>query len=146
MPPDATRERLRVTRVDAPGIAAPPNATWSNCIVVGREVAISGVTARGPDGLPIGGGSMKAQTLACFARIAAMMEAAGGHLGNVYKLVIYVTDMTRKDEVNAARAEALAPVYPCSTLIEVSGFAFPGLLVEIDVFANLDADLRTAVP
>jgi hypothetical protein len=49
MRPEATREPLRVTRVDAPGIAAPTNATWSNCIVVGREVAISGVTARGPD-------------------------------------------------------------------------------------------------
>jgi 2-iminobutanoate/2-iminopropanoate deaminase len=130
-----------VQRVDAPGVTAPPNATWSNCLVIGREVAMSGVTARGSDGRPAGGASMKGQTLACLQRIDALMQAAGGNLGNVYKLVIYVTDITRKDEVNAARAEALAPVYPCSTLVEVKGFAFPDLLVEIDAFANLDANL-----
>lgn len=141
MPPDVPAS---VRAVSAPGLDAPKSATWSNCLVVGREVVMSGVTARGTDGAPIGGSSMKAQTAACFDRIAAYLGAAGGHLGNVYKLVIYVTDMARKDEVNAARAEAFRPLYPCSTLVEVKGFAFPGLIVEVDAFANLDADLTAS--
>ena len=105
---------------------------------------MSGVTARGRDGRPVGGDSMKGQTLACFETIRARLEAAGGSLANVYKLVIYVTDIARKDEVNAARAHLFEPVYPCSTLVEVRAFAFPDLIVEIDAFANLDADLHAA--
>ena len=55
-----------------------------------------------------------------------------------------LTDIARKDEVNAARAAFFKPAYPCSTLIEVKGLVFPDLLVEIDAFANLAADLRAA--
>lgn len=130
--------------VELVGPPSPPGATWSNCLLVGRELVMSGVTARGADGKPEGGDSMKAQALACFARIARHLHAAGGHLGNVYKLVIYITDMSRKDEINAARAETFAPLFPCSTLVEVKGFAFPDLIVEIDAFANLDVDLHQA--
>jgi 2-iminobutanoate/2-iminopropanoate deaminase len=102
---------------------------------------MSGVTARGFGGKPAGGDNMKAQSLAIFDRIAALTMAAGGGLQCVYKLVIYVSDMSRKDEVNAARAETFRAAWPCSTLVEVKGFAFEGLLVEVDAFANLDVDM-----
>ena len=134
-----------VREVRADGIAAPPDATWSDCLLVGREVVMSGVTARRVDGKPVGGDSLKGQTRACFERIATLLEGAGGSLANVYKLVIYVADITRKDEINAARAKMFAPLFPCSTLIEVKGFAFPDLIVEIDAFANLDIDLQASV-
>jgi enamine deaminase RidA (YjgF/YER057c/UK114 family) len=142
MPLEAAPSPIR--RIDAPGMTIPPDATWSNCLLVGREVVMSGVTARGRDGRPIGGDSMKAQTLACLDRISRQVEAAGGTRAGIYKLVIYVTDASRKDEINQARAAFFRPLFPCSTLIEVQGFAFPDLLVEIDAFANLDADLNAA--
>lgn len=134
----------QVRKVETPAVPEPPNASWSNCLLVGRELVFSGVTARGPDGRPIGGDSMTGQTQAALDRILAQIDAAGGHAGNLYKLVIYVTDIARKDEVNAVRKAAFGDLYPCSTLLEVSGFAFPDLLVEIDAQANLDVDLRTA--
>lgn len=129
-------------KVSAPGLAEPPGATWTNCLLVGREIVMSGVTARGSDGKAIGGADMKAQTMAVFERIEAMTRAAGGGLPNVYKLVIYITDMARKDDVNAARAAMFAASWPCSTLVEVKGVAFPDLLVEVDAFANLDVNMR----
>ncbi len=138
MPPE--RAQTFVEKI-ASGVE-PPGATWSNCLRVGDEIVMSGVTARGADGKPVGGESMQAQTLAIFERIAAMVIDAGGHAGNIYKLVIYVSDMSRKDEVNAARKAFFRPAFPCSTLVEVKGFAFPGLIVEVDAFANLKADLH----
>ena len=129
-------------KIDAPGISTPPGASWSNCLLIGREVVFSGVTARGPDGLTAGGTSMEGQTRACLDKIFAQVRAAGGHPGNIYRLVIYVTDIARKDEVNAARKAAFRPTYPVSTLVEVSGLVFPDLLVEIDAFANLDLSLQ----
>lgn len=129
-------------KVNVPGLSEPPGATWTNCLLVGQEIVMSGVTARGTDGKAIGGDDMKAQTLAVFDRIRAMTEAAGGGLHNVYKLVVYIVDMARKDEVNAARAQTFSAAWPCSTLLEVKGFSSPDLLVEIDAFANLNVNMR----
>jgi 2-iminobutanoate/2-iminopropanoate deaminase len=118
----------------------PPRATWSNCLVIGNEIVLSGVTARGRDGAASGGASVEQQTLAILRRIVELVEAADGGVQNIYKLVIYVTDIARKDEVNAARLAFFEGIYPCSTLVEVKGLVFPDLLVEIDAFANFSVD------
>lgn len=131
-----------IQRISVPGMAEPRGASWSNCLRIGQEVVVSGITARDGVGSIAGGESMGGQAQAIFAKLDAMLKAAGGGLHNVYKLVIYVTDMARKDEANAARKAAFSGIYPCSTLVEVSGFAFTGLLIEIDAFANLGVDLR----
>lgn len=127
-------------KVSGLAVAEPPKATWSNCLVFGNEIVLSGVTARGRDGAASGGASVEHQTLAILRRIVELVEAAGGGAQNIYKLVIYVTDIARKDEVNAARAAFFKGVYPCSTLVEVKGLVFPDLLVEIDAFANHSVD------
>ena len=116
-----------------------PAITWSPALKVGNEIVLSGVTARGKNGTE-GGASMEQQTLAVLDRIAGLVEGAGGGVQNVYKLVIYVTDIARRDEVNTARAAFFKGVFPCSTLVEVKGLVFPDLLVEIDAFANLTVD------
>lgn len=133
---------INARKILTPEVPEPPGATWSNCLQIGRELVFSGVTARGPDGAPMGGDSVEGQTTACFDRIFRQLEAAGGHKGNIYGLIIYVTDIARKDEVNAARKAAFDGVYPTSTLLEVSGLVFPDLLVEVDVKANLDVNLN----
>lgn len=135
---------LVVEKVVTPGAAEPPGATWSNCLVIGDEIVVSGQHARGPDGAPIGGDDLYLQARASLAKIADLLAAAGGGLHNVYKLVIYVTDADNKAAVNRARSEVFGPVFPCSTLVGVGGFAFPGLLIEIDAFANRRVDLRLA--
>ncbi len=134
--------KVTVQKVRSATVPEPPQASWSNCLVIGREVVFSGVTARGPGGVTEGGDRLEGQTEAILRKIDAQLEAAGGHRGNLYKLVIYVTDISRKDEVNAVRQRWFQDLYPCSTLLEVSGFVFPELLVEIDAFANLDVNLQ----
>ncbi|MBV8394302.1 MAG: RidA family protein [Alphaproteobacteria bacterium] len=116
-----------------------PAVTWSSSMRVGNEIVLSGVTARGKAGTE-GGNSMERQTLAVLRRIVELVEAAGGGVQNIYKLVIYITDISAKNEVNAARAAFFKGAFPCSTLVEVKGLVFPDLLVEIDAFANLTVD------
>jgi 2-iminobutanoate/2-iminopropanoate deaminase len=127
-------------KVSASATAEPPKAAWSNCLVVGSEIVLSGVTACGKEGTAIGGDSIEKQALAILRRIVELVEAAGGGVQNIYKLVIYVTDIARKDEVNSARAAFFKGIFPCSTLVEVKGLVFPNLLVEIDAFANFTVD------
>jgi len=135
-----------VKRVVVPGMAEPAQATWSNCLVLGNEVVISGVTANPAVDDAGHALSTEQQGRRIFERIDACMRAAGGSRANIYKLVVYLTDMADKGVVSGLRAEFFGPTYPCSTLVQVSAFAFPGLTMEVDAFARLDCDVSQAMP
>ncbi|VCU71192.1 Putative reactive intermediate deaminase TdcF [Pigmentiphaga humi] len=128
-------------RVTAPSVPERETATWSNCLVLGDEIAMSGMTANPESKADVPLGTYE-QTLIVLGKIRALVEAAGGGVQNIYKLVIYVTDIRDKDEVGRARKAFFQPPYPCSTLVEVRALVFPGLTVEIDAFARLDVALR----
>jgi enamine deaminase RidA (YjgF/YER057c/UK114 family) len=138
-----------VRRVACEAVPDLPHATWSNALVVGPEVVLSGQTAHpatreaAQAGRPLGAYE---QTLVVLRKIQSLVEAAGGGMHNIVKFVVYVTDIADKDEVGRARREffARAPeaLYAASTLVAVNALVFPELRVEIDALARLDVDLR----
>lgn len=137
MPPMVQPQRVR-----SAAVAEPPGASWSNAWRIGDELVMSGMTAapaRGADGQPLGAYD---QTLRVLGKLAALLEAVGGHRHNIVKTVVYLTDIADKDEVGRARRDFFGGVYPCSTLVAVSALVFPELRVEIDAWARLDVDLR----
>ncbi|PUA20661.1 RidA family protein [Glaciimonas sp. PCH181] len=130
----------RVRHVKTDQVPESASGTWSNCLVIGNEVVMSGMTAH-----PASRDATLdtyAQTLVVLGKLRDLVEAAGGSLGSIYKLVIYVKDIGDKDEVGRARRDFFRAPYPCSTLVQVSGLVFPELTVEIDAFARLDIDLQ----
>ena len=125
-------------RIDSPHVPEPPPQTWSNCLVVGNQVFIAGMTARsGTD--TRGGDSMYEQARAVFAKIKHLIEAAGGQMDDIVKVNIFVTDIKWREEVWKARREVFSGDFPVSTLVEVSALAAPELLVEIEAVAILGA-------
>ena len=125
-------------RMSSPHVPEPPPQTWSNCLTVGNQVFIAGMTAR--TGTEVGGGtSMYEQARAVFTKIKHLMEAAGGHMDDIVKVNIFVTDITRREEVWKARRECFTGDFPVSTLVEVSALAAPELLVEVEAVAILGA-------
>lgn len=129
--------------ITCPEFPEPPNASWSNVLKIGNEIHVSGVHAH-PHTKEKELDSY-AQANLIFDRLQHMLISAGGGLHNIYKLVVYVTSPELKDGVNRARTERFGPhVYPCSTLIVVSGFVFPEVSVEIDAWSNLTVDHRKA--
>ena len=128
-------------RVSSPHVPEPLPETWSNCLVVGNQIFIAGMTCRTGDEV-VGGDSMADQARAIFAKIQHLMEAAGGHMDDIVKVVIYVTDIKRREEVWAARREVFSGDFPVSTLVEVSALASPELLVEIESIGVLGSAPR----
>ena len=118
-------------RISSPQVAEPPPQTWSNCVVVGEHVFVSGMTARTGTEV-VGGDSMYGQAKAVFGKIRHLMEAAGGRMDDVVKVTIFVTDIERREEVWQARREHFTGDFPASTLVEVSALAVPELLVEVE--------------
>ncbi|MDB5915582.1 MAG: translation initiation inhibitor [Ramlibacter sp.] len=130
-----------VQRIATPAVPELATATWTNAFRIGNEVVMSGMTAHPATrnvAQPLGAYE---QTLEVLRKLLAYVEAAGGNVRNLYKLVIYVTDIADKDEVGRARRDFFQAPYPCSTLVEVKGLVFPELKVEIDAWARLDVDL-----
>jgi enamine deaminase RidA (YjgF/YER057c/UK114 family) len=74
---------------------------------------------------------MYSQAQEAFKKIKAMVEAAGGVMNDVIRLDIYVTDITRREEVWKARKEFFSGDFPTSTLVQVAALATPQQHVEI---------------
>ncbi len=125
-------------KIGSPHVPDPPPQTWSNCLVVGNQVFVAGMVARGSEGA-VGGDSMYAQAQAIFAKIKHLMEAAGGTMNDIVKVVIFVTDIKRREEVWKARREVFTGDFPVSTLVEVRALAAPEFLVEIEAIGILGA-------
>jgi 2-iminobutanoate/2-iminopropanoate deaminase len=129
----------RIRRVTTEAVPEPPPGLFSNCLVVGDTVWVSGQHAGAPGGGLLGDGSMEDQTRQALVKVKALVEAAGATLADVVKLTVYVTDIGRKAEVSAARRAFFSGDLPCSTLVEVTALAEPELSVEIEAVAVIGA-------
>jgi len=125
---------MSIIRAVSPEVSEPPAGTWSNCLVAGGIAYIAGMTARGS-----GEGDEYAQAKAIFGKIRHLVEAAGGNMADIVKVTIFVTDITQREKVWKARAEAFTGNFPVSTLVQVAALADPSLKVEIDAVAHVGA-------
>ncbi len=124
---------MAAMRVTHPDVAEPPPETWSNCLVAGNHIFVAGMTAR--TGTEILADDEYGQARAIFEKISRLLDAAGASMADVVKVVIYVTDISRREEVWRARREFFQGDFPVSTLVEVSALAMPELKVEIEAIA-----------
>jgi 2-iminobutanoate/2-iminopropanoate deaminase len=77
-----------------------------------------------------------------FAKIRNLIDAAGGKMADVVKITVFVTDITRRENVWRARREVLAGDFPTSTLVQVAALAEPPVRVEIEAIAHIGAGMR----
>ena len=111
-----------------------PVVGYSRAVRVGDHVSVAGTTAASLDG-PVGGDDVAEQTRACLTRIRAALVEAGATLEDVVRTRMFVTDISRWEEVGRVHGEFLGHVRPASTMVEVSALIEPGLLVEIEADA-----------
>ena len=127
-------------RVISELVGEPPPKTWSNCRVVGNQVFIAGMTARGGDFDTVAEGGEYQQARTILTKIRHLMEKSGGRMDDIVKLNIFVTDIARREEVWRARREFFTGDYPVSTLVEVSALALPEMTVEIEAVGFIGTD------
>lgn len=133
---------MPIQKITTPSVPEPPGGTYSNCLVVGDQIFLAGMTAGGADGKAIGGADPYEQSKAVLGRIRTLLEAAGASMRDVVKITVYLTDIAHRPAFGKARAEFFDEPRPCSTLIEVKGLVTPDLLVEVDAVAIRGASAR----
>jgi enamine deaminase RidA (YjgF/YER057c/UK114 family) len=113
---------------------------FSRAVRVGDLVFVSGTVAWGPDGKLVGLGDVYAQAKQTIANIEGYLRQAGASLRDVVRTRIYLTDMSRWEEVARAHREAFSDVRPASSLLEISSLASPEMLVEIEAVAVVSGE------
>ena len=105
--------------------------TYSQALRVGDTVYLSGQIPLVPETMALVTGDMEAQIRRVFDNLAAVAEAAGGSLGDLVKLNVYLTDLGHFPLVNQVMASYFSEPYPARAAIGVA--ALPkGAAVEMD--------------
>lgn len=79
---------------------------------------------------------MAAQARAAFAVIEHALAQAGFAMTDIVRTRMFVTDISRSDELATVHGELFGDVRPAATMVEVSRLIDASLLVEIEVDAR----------
>ncbi len=75
------------------------------------------------------------QTHKVMQNIRQLIGEAGGEMGHLVKLVVYITDIRHREAVYRTMGEYIRGIHPVCTGLVVTALARPGWLVEIDATA-----------
>ncbi len=106
-----------------------------------RTLYVSGQTAWDSQKRLVGEADLATQARQAFSNLQAVVEGAGGTLGHVVSLRIYVVDYRPENAAAVGgvfRSFFTSEVKPASTWIGVASLADPGFLIEIEATAVLD--------
>ena len=101
---------------------AAPGAvgTYSQAVRSGNTVYLSGQIPLHPQTMELVEGDIDAQIRQVFDNLAAVARAAGGGLGDIVKLTVYLTDLGHFGRVNEITAHYFKAPYPARAAVGVA--------------------------
>ena len=110
-------------------------------VVAGNTIYLRGQIGQDLDSREsVGIGDVEAQAEKAMANIDMLLREAGSELGDIVKVVVYLTDIRFREPVYRVMGRWLKGVFPVSTGLVVTALARPEWLVEIDATAVIPAD------
>lgn len=107
---------------------------YSRAVVAGPMLFVAGTTAT-VDGEVIGVGDPYIQTVTAFGIALAAVTEAGFSIDDVVRTRMFVAEIAHQEEIGRAHKEIFGGVRPAATMVQVSGFAHPDHLIEIEIDA-----------
>jgi enamine deaminase RidA (YjgF/YER057c/UK114 family) len=105
----------------------------------GKMIFLAGVGAEDENGAPgtiRHKGDFDGQCKYSYDKIKRLLDKHGATLGDVVKMVTYLTDVRNQPDYGKCRVEAFGShPLPAHTLLTISQLAWPGMILEIDVTA-----------
>ncbi len=110
---------------------------FSRVVTAGPFIFVGGTTSVSEDGAVLGETPYE-QTVAILGKLEHELSRAGVGLAEVISNRVYVTDISRADEVGRAHGDVFADMRPLMTMVEVSALIDPRMMVEIETVAYRD--------
>jgi enamine deaminase RidA (YjgF/YER057c/UK114 family) len=111
---------------------------YSRAVAFGNTIEISGTVAVN-NGELVGKDNAYEQTNCILDIIEIALHQAGASLEDVVRTRIFVTDISKWEEVAQAHGERFDKIKPATTMVQVSALISPDYLVEIEATAMLAA-------
>lgn len=113
-----------------------PKMGYSRAVRSGNIIAVTGCVGINADGTY--SPSVGAQAARSLAIIAAAIDALGGKLHHVIRTRMYVTNVSRWEEVAKVHGEVFGEIRPATTIVEVAR------LIDGDAQIEIEADAVVA--
>jgi enamine deaminase RidA (YjgF/YER057c/UK114 family) len=107
---------------------------YSRVVVRGDAAWVSGTTST-VDGVVMHPGDAAAQTRQALVLVRQALERAGFTLADVVRTRMFVTDISRWEEVGRAHGEVFDEIRPATSMVQVGALIDPAMLVEIEADA-----------
>ena len=124
-------------RCASSGARWEPIVGYSRAVRSGNVIAVTGTVGINVDGTYAP--SVAEQTARALEIIRAALEALGGRLEHVIRTRMFVTDISRWEEVAAAHGQVFGEIRPATTLVEVARLIDAEAQIEIEADAILPA-------
>jgi enamine deaminase RidA (YjgF/YER057c/UK114 family) len=112
-----------------------PIVGYSRAVRVGPYVHVAGTTATDASGQVVGRGDPYAEGVETLGNIERALLLAGATMADVVRTRMFVTDISRWEEIGRAHGEFFGNVRPAAAMVEVSRLIDPAMLVEIEAVA-----------
>jgi enamine deaminase RidA (YjgF/YER057c/UK114 family) len=118
----------------------PAGTKWEDVVGYSRAVRINNIieisgTAAVKDGQVFAKDDAYAQTIFVLKKIEQALKAADAELKDVVRTRIYVTDISRWEQIGRAHGEYFGSIKPATSMVEVRSLIDPQMLVEIEATA-----------
>ena len=110
-----------------------PIMGYSRAVRAGNLIAVTGTVGINADGTY--SKSIADQTRRSLAIVKAAIEALGGKMEQVIRTRMFVTDVSKWEEVAKVHGEVFADVRPATTIVEVARLIDGEALIEIEADA-----------
>jgi enamine deaminase RidA (YjgF/YER057c/UK114 family) len=134
---------IKITTTDRAGRkTASSSSKWepimgySRAVRAGNLIAVTGTVGISADGTY--SKSMADQTRRSLAIIRAAIESLGGKIDQVIRTRMFVTDVSKWEEVAKVHGEIFANIRPATTIVEVARLIDGEALIEIEADAVVE--------
>jgi enamine deaminase RidA (YjgF/YER057c/UK114 family) len=107
---------------------------YSRAVQMGNQLEVSGTVATDENGV-VGKGDFYLQTKFILQKIEKVLHQAEFTIEDVIRTRLFVTDISRWEEIGKAHGEFFKNIKPVTSMIEISALIDPDYLVEIEVTA-----------